>query len=329
MTQIPQTLLNARRKAQRQQCKSSIMLEGLPGRGKSGLALAIAHILADKDWSLIDAVDTENESLDLFVGLKNIDGSTIGQFNVSPLTAEIGYRPSYYLALRKQAIDAGAKVWIGDSISHAWQYKGGLLDMVNDAKGRLPGRQKDDPYAAWNDDGVRSEKMELLELVRTHKCHVITTVRVKEKQEYSTDDAGRTILKSLGAQQIQQPDLKYEPDLVIQMLKAGNTSGKEIVYPIGIIQKSRYAIFQENQEYTFTPKLLEELKEYLDSGVDPEILLEKRRQDYITGIKDTCKANSAKHAAWKMIKTDAGFDKVKLEDMALEDIVSLHSLWVS
>ena len=54
--------------ATRLQCKASIMIEGLSGKGKTGLALLIARGLAS-DWSKIVHTDTENKSARLFVGL--------------------------------------------------------------------------------------------------------------------------------------------------------------------------------------------------------------------------------------------------------------------
>ena len=56
------------RKATRQKLKASIMIEGLQGSGKSGLALILAKALTE-DWDKIYAIDTENRSLDLFQGI--------------------------------------------------------------------------------------------------------------------------------------------------------------------------------------------------------------------------------------------------------------------
>ena len=55
------------RKAERYKVKASIMIEGLTGNGKTGLALCIAYGLV-KDWHKIGMVDTENKSADLMVG---------------------------------------------------------------------------------------------------------------------------------------------------------------------------------------------------------------------------------------------------------------------
>ena len=121
------------RKATRQKLKASIMIEGLQGSGKSGLALLIAKALTDS-WDKIYAIDTENRSLDLFEGIKMNTGESFGDFNKVDLTMTDGYAPSNYLALRDEAVKDGAEVIIMDSISHMWNRKGGLLDMVAEAQ---------------------------------------------------------------------------------------------------------------------------------------------------------------------------------------------------
>ena len=83
--------------AQRVACKASIMLEGLTGTGKSGLALALGYILAGEDWSKVGCVDTENKSLKLFAQIPSILGGKIGKFKIGELTSDIGYDPKNYL----------------------------------------------------------------------------------------------------------------------------------------------------------------------------------------------------------------------------------------
>ena len=51
--------------AQRTQCKASIMIEGLPGKGKTGLALLIGYYLGGEDWKSVFHIDTENKSANL------------------------------------------------------------------------------------------------------------------------------------------------------------------------------------------------------------------------------------------------------------------------
>jgi len=54
------------RKATRAEAKACIAIEGPSGNGKSGLALALAYYLGGEDWGTVNAIDTENRSLDLF-----------------------------------------------------------------------------------------------------------------------------------------------------------------------------------------------------------------------------------------------------------------------
>lgn len=310
-------------KAQRVKCKASIMIEGLPGRGKTGLALLMGYYLAEEDWSKVFHIDTENKSANLFVGIPASDGNKFGQFEVGQLTSDIGFKPSNFLAFRDAAVSAGAKVVIEDSISHAWQYKGGVLDLVTEAKNR-DSRYAKDSYAAWGDSEVVKEKNELLNLIRDHRTHVITTVRVKEKMEYVVGDDGKMKLQSLGEQQIQQADLKYEPDLVLQMQSAGSSKGAITKHPIALCTKSRYAIFEEGQTYEFTPELLKQLKSYLDEGVDPESLLVQQKEEYIKVVTEYLKQKQAAKVIWKELKKQEGYEDTNLADLPLDVIKRLY-----
>lgn len=309
--------------AQRVQCKASIEFEGLSGTGKSGAAMLTAAILAGYNWKQIYACDTENRSLRLLVGTPCSDGNKYGSFKVSELTPEIGYAPSNYLAIREAAIQAGATVFVQDSISHAWQYKGGVLDRVSEAKASGNKLYARDSYAAWGDPEVVAEKNKLLEMIRDERVHVISTVRVKEKMEYTRDAEGKTKLESLGEQQIQQGDLKYEPDLVLHMLRPGSNKEGKITHPRVRVVKTRYAFLNKDEEYDWTPELIKQLKAYLEEGVDPETIAEQQRQEYITGIKSII-SNPTKKAIAEVMKNDLGYQDIKLAEMPLKAIKQLY-----
>jgi hypothetical protein len=296
----------------REKAKAAIQIQGLSGRGKTGLALLLAYALTN-DWNKVYAIDTENKSMNLYQGLKNPEGIVYEKFKVGFLTPDIGYKPSNYLAFRDVAIANGAEAVIFDSVSHAWQYKGGVLDLVAQAKSKSARYQKDQ-YAAWGVEEVVKEKNELLELIRSDKVHMITTVRVKEKMEYDKDEAGKTVLVSLGEQQIQQADLKYEPDLVLEMVSPGS----DTAYPCAKVLKTRYAILKLGETYCFNESLLSQIKEYLDEGVDPEILIEKQRKEYVTAIKNILDTKPNLKAIWDIMKKDAGYENTKLADLPLD-----------
>ena len=307
--------------AKRMQCKASIMLEGLAGRGKSGTALLIARALAS-DWDKVYCIDTENNSLNLFTDIPASTGDTFKDFKTVNLEPEDGYKPSNYLELRNMAVQAGAEVIVEDSISHAWQYEGGILTLVSNISAKNP---RGDKYAAWRDEEVMREKNLLLSLLRSNQVHVITTVRVKEKFAPETGDDGKTRIKSLGEQQIMQDDIKFEPDLVLHLEKPGSNKSGVIRHPIATVVKSRYAIFEEGETYELTPVLLQQLKEYLEEGTSPEELLEKQKQEYVTALSEYLKQNPAKKAIWKVLKADAGLSNTPLEEIPLNALKLLYA----
>ena len=302
------------RKASRQKLKASIMIEGLQGSGKSGLALLIAKALTD-DWDKIYAIDTENKSLDLFQGIKMNTGEAFGDFNKVDLTMADGYAPSNYLALRDTAVQAGADVIIMDSISHMWNRKGGLLDLV--AEAQASGL---DNYRSWGTDKNRKEKELLTDLVRCSEAHIITTVRINEKFGMEFDETrGRNKVVSLGEQQVQQDGLKYEPDLVLRMVSPGNMDGTN---PVVEVLKSRYAILRTGEEYEITAELLGQLRSYLEEGIDPEEIFKIQREEVIKQIKEYCN-NATRKSVWKSLKESSGFSG-KLEDMPLDLMKELY-----
>lgn len=307
-------MVNKFRKVERQKVKASIMIEGLQGTGKSGLALAIAKVLS-KDWSKIYAIDTENQSLDLFDGIKLSTGEEVKDFNKVDLTVDDGFAPSNYMKLREAAIADGAEVVIMDSISHMWNRKGGLLDKVSEAQA-----QGLDSYRSWGTDENRKEKELIFDLVRSPKAHIITTVRDKEKFGMEFDETrGKNKVVSLGEQQVQQEGLKYEPDLVLRMISAGAPDGTA---PVAEVLKSRYTILRVGEEYTFTAELLEQLRQYLAEGADPETILKAQKEEVMKAIKEYC-TTPARKSIWKSLKESAGFNG-KLEDMPLETMKQLY-----
>lgn len=318
---------------QREACQASIMLEGLTGKGKSGLALMLAFGLVggfkegvteeekQELWKQIAACDAENRSLNLFVGIPASFGGTYGRIFGCQLTADDGYAPSNYLAVREAAIKKkNAKVFIADSITHMWTAKGGVLDIVNEVKNK---NSKMDNYRVWGTPEVSAEKQKLIDVIRDHRCHVITTVRVKEKFDMVQGEKGNEV-RSMGEQQLQQEGLKYEPDLVLHMLKPGKAVGG-IAHPVARVVKSRYAILAEGEEYSFTPSLCEQLRVYLAEGIDPETLLEKQRQDYIAAVTEVLNSNPSAKAIWGTLKADAGHADTKLADIPLADLKKLFT----
>ena len=304
--------------ATREQSKASILIEGLSGKGKSGLALMLGYYLAGKDFSKVFDIDTENNSVNLFVGIDCSGGMKFEGFKHGKFTPDLKYKPSHYEEFKEYAISQGAKVVINDSISHAWSYEGGILDRIAELK-KQNKRYQTDNYAAWGDDEIVQEKQKLMQLFRDSRCHMIATVRVKEKMEYQFNaQKNKNELVSLGEQEIMQADVKYEPDLVLHMIEPGRATGNEIKHPKARVVKSRYVILKEGEEYEFTPSLCEDIAKYLEEGTSPEEILERQRQEYIEGITDFLDNHKTKINVWNVIKEDAGYKGVPLTEMPLD-----------
>ena len=301
------------RDATRQQAKASILIEGLSGRGKSGLALLLGYALSGKDWSKVYAIDTENRSLDLFEGINMSNGAKCDPFKKVDLLPAHGYAPSNYLLCKENAIAAGGSVIINDSITHMWQQEGGVLDMVSQVQLK---DKKYNNYTAWGAPEVKSEKQAIYNVVRDARIHVISTVRVKEKFEINSDHT----LTSLGEQEQQMPDLKYEPDLVLQMQKAGAMNGTP---PLAKVIKSRYAVLQEGELYQFNDTIIQSLVDYLHEGTDPTELFEKQRKDYIQTIKGILDADVSKKTMFATLKEQQGCKDIKLVDLPLDILQTL------
>lgn len=302
------------RDATRQQAKASILIEGLTGRGKSGLALLLGYALSGKDWSKVYAVDTENKSLDLFEGLNMSTGTKCEPFKKVDLLPSHGFAPTNYLLCKENAIKAGGSVIINDSITHMWQQEGGVLDLVTQVQQK--DSRKYNNYTAWGAPEVKEQKQAIYDVVRDSRIHVISTVRVKEKFEINSDHT----LTSLGEQEQQMPDLKYEPDLVLHMLKAGAMNGTA---PTVKVIKSRYAILQEGETYQFTDNIIQSLVDYLQEGTDPAELLEKQRLDYINTIKEILDNDVSKQTMFPILKEQQGHKDTKLADLPLDVLQTL------
>lgn len=310
--------------ATRAQSKASILIEGLSGQGKSGLALVLGYYLAGEDWTKVFDIDTENNSVNLFTGTESSAGVPFKGFQHGNFTPDLKYKPTHYLEFKELALQNGAKVVINDSISHAWSYEGGILDRIAELK-KSNKRYQTDSYAAWGDDEIVDEKQKLFQLFRDTRCHMIATVRVKEKMEYQYDEQkGKNTIVSLGDQEIMQADVKYEPDLVLRMVAPGDVSTDgTITHPKAEVIKSRYVILKKGETYEFTPALCKDIVAYLEEGTSPEEILERQRQEYIEGIRAFLDKHKAKVNIWNLLKEEAGYKDTRLEDLPLGVLKSL------
>lgn len=310
------------RDSQRAQAKACIGIDGMSGGGKSGLALAIAYILADKDWQKTYALDTENKSLDLFDGLRLHTGDPILPFKKLDLLPIHGYAPRNYVMCKENAIKAGALSWVCDSASHMWQMEGGVLQRVDELARANKSTNK---FNAWGTDEIVAEKNAIYNVIRDDRIHIISTIRTKRKHAMTTVD-GKTTVISLGEQDVFMPDFDFEFDLLLRMESPGNMNGTA---PIATVTKTRYAIFQQGESYEFNEPLLMQLKAYLAEGADPEELKEQQRQELIIVITKILDTDVSKATMFPLIKEQHGLKDTKLADMKLSDMKTIFGILVN
>lgn len=311
------------RDATRAQAKACIGIDGMSGSGKSGLALALGYVLADKDWTKEFAVDTENKSLDLFQGLQLHTGDRITPFKKLDLLPTYGYAPSNYLMCKENAIKAGAKVWIPDSASHMWTAEGGVLQRVAEIE---KANRNINKFNAWGTDEIVEEKNAILRVIRDNRIHVISTIRTKRKYTMGTDGQGKTSIISLGEQDMFAPDLDFEFDLLLRMVSPGTVDGTP---PVAEVVKTRYVIFKKGEQYQFTEALMNQLKAYLAEGADPAELMEQQRLELIAVITNILNTNQSKSTMFPILKEQMDLKDVKLIDMSLDQVRTLLGILIN
>lgn len=200
----PPSPMKGFRPAKRSKAKLRLALTGPAGSGKTASALLIARGLTDS-WEKIGMVDTEAGSGELYVG--SMMGDTkIGSYNVLPLEAP--YTPSRYIEAIKLAEEAGLDVLIIDSLSHAWEGEGGVLEMHDLA---TMASKSQNSYFAWRD--VTPQHKALIDKILHSKIHVIATMRTKT--EYVLGE--KNTPHKVGLAPIQRAGTDYEFGVVFEL----------------------------------------------------------------------------------------------------------------
>ena len=178
--------------AQRKRAKLRLGIAGPSGSGKTYSALSIASGLAL--WNKIAVIDIENGSAELYAHL--------GSYSVLTLTAP--YDPDKYIAAIHLAEQSGFEVIIIDSLSHAWNGEGGILDQQGKA---ADSKYRGNSWAAWREFTPKHNA--LVEAMLKSPCHIIGTLRSKTEYAQVTEN-GKTIVKKLGLAPIQRDGMEYE-----------------------------------------------------------------------------------------------------------------------
>lgn len=185
-------------KATKQESKLRLAIAGPSGSGKTYSALAIATYLGGK----IALVDTEHGSASKYAD----------QFDFDVAEMHAPYHPDKYIAAIADAAGAGYKVIILDSMTHAWNGEGGLLELVEQATKR---QKTPNSYTAWAD--VTPIQNKLINAIVSANIHIIATIRSKQDYVQEKDGNGRTVIKKVGMAPVQRDGFEYEFDIFLDM----------------------------------------------------------------------------------------------------------------
>ena len=180
--------------AERKQLKLRMALEGPSGSGKTYSALLIASGLVGSEGK-IAVLDTENRSASLYSE----------DFSFDTADLQPPYTPENYVKYIRDAESNDFDCLIIDSMSHAWEGTGGVLDIHNSIGGNS--------YVAWNQAGKRHNI--LLEAIIRSPCHVIVTLRSKQGYALELQDNKQVPVK-IGMKPIQRDGIEYEFDVTLK-----------------------------------------------------------------------------------------------------------------
>ena len=188
------------KKAKREAVKVKIGMMGISGSGKTLSALLIAYGLLKAEhpdwtdaqiWDHVLVIDTENQSSSLYAGL-HVGSDTVGEFLT--IDIEAPYTVEKYTQAIDAAQEAGVEFLIIDSMSHAWQGEGGMLDKQNIVANRTK-----NTYTAWRE--ITPEFNKLMEKILQCPMHVVSTYRGKKEYAMEEENGKKKVTpKGVGAQ---------------------------------------------------------------------------------------------------------------------------------
>lgn len=187
-------------KATKKQAKGRMAIDGPSGSGKTFTALRVAKALAPT--GKIAVIDTERGSASKYADLFDFDVCEIVD----------DFHPKHYIEALKAAEDAGYEVIVIDSMSHAWEGTGGILELTDKVAARS---KAGNSYTAWRE--TTPIHGSLINAILQSKCHVIATMRTKTEYVLEEDDRGRKIPKKVGMAPVQRAGVEYEFDVVVDM----------------------------------------------------------------------------------------------------------------
>lgn len=280
-------------KAEREKLKFSAMYMGATGSGKTVGALITAKgiirgMYPDLDpssqefWDKIGVVDTEHNRSKVYSDTV-IGGTYIGKFY--HISFEAPFDVDSYIGAIGALKDLGVQVVVVDSVTHAWDDAGGILDLHQNLGGQ---------FSTWAKVKPIIKKM-YSAFAADDNIHIISTVRSKIKYEAAATETGKMKVSKIGLKPIMRDDFEYE---VLTALHFDEDHKVSVI-------KDNTQVFEEG--VLLSDDYGRELLGFLDKGVDIAALRKEKADKLITDIDKLVAKNKANR------EVEALMSKVELQ----------------
>lgn len=184
------------KKAERKKTKLKIALTGPSGSGKTYSGL----ILAESFGSKIAVIDTESGSASLYSD----------RFKFDVLEIKPPYTTEKYIEAIDAAINAGYESLVIDSLSHAWNGEGGILDRKTqlDARGG-------NSFTNWSKFTPEQDKFTAK--ILNADINIIATMRSKQDYIMGENSKGKSAPQKVGLAPVQREGFEYEFTIVFDI----------------------------------------------------------------------------------------------------------------
>lgn len=190
-------------RATKYQSKLRMAIAGPAGSGKTWTSLALASVLAGDGG--VAVIDTERGSASKYADVFTFDTQELENFH-----------PNNYITAIHDAEMAGYAVLVIDSLSHAWNGTGGLLEQVETITKRSKSEGKGgSSFNAWGEATPLQNR--LIEAITRAKLHVICTMRTKTEYVIEPNAYGKSTPRKVGTAPVQRADVEYEFDVYADM----------------------------------------------------------------------------------------------------------------
>ncbi len=245
------------RKASRKKAKLRLGISAPSGAGKTLGSLLLAYGITH-DWNKIGLIDTEEGSGELYVDATE-HGVRIGAFNYVRISND--YSPVNYVNAVHALESSGCDVIIIDSLTHAWSGTEGLLDKQSKIA-----TKSGNSYTAWRD--VTPQHNALVACMLHSPSHIIATMRSKVEYAMQDGDNGKKKVVKLGMAPVQREGMEYEFTVFFDIDSSSMaTTSKDRTKLFSSINAAGTL---DKRSFIITPKIGEELSNWLDTGKEPE-----------------------------------------------------------